>query len=128
VTDEYERLSAYGTQLVLTHARLRDMLDDLRDGIYPGDELATHCLAFCDALTEHHTDEDVNVFPLLAARHPELRAFLAQLRQDHAIISGLLAGVRQDDPEALSALAAVLETHFRGEEKRLVAVLNEVRG
>ena len=124
--DEYDRLTAYGTQLILTHARLRDMLDDLRDGVYPGDELATHCLAFCDAVTEHHTDEDTTVFPLLAARHPELRDFLARLRQDHAIIAGLVRGVRQDDPEALSALAAVLETHFRGEEKRLVTVLNEV--
>ncbi|MEU4240408.1 hemerythrin domain-containing protein [Actinoplanes sp. NPDC026619] len=128
MNDEYERLTAYGTQLILTHARLRDLLEDLRDGIYPGDELATHCIAFCDALTEHHTDEDANVFPLLAARHPELRGFLAQLRQDHAIISGLVRGVRQDDPEALSALAAVMETHFRGEEKRLVTVLNEIGG
>jgi Hemerythrin HHE cation binding domain len=124
--DEYERLTAYGTQLILTHARLRDMLDDLRDGIYPGDELATHCIAFCDALSEHHTDEDVNIFPVLAARHPELGEFLTQLRHDHAIISGLVHGVRQDDPQALSALAAVMETHFRGEEKRLVEVLNEI--
>jgi hemerythrin HHE cation binding domain-containing protein len=127
--DEYERLTAYGTQLILTHARLRDMLDDLVDGKADGiEDLTTHCIAFCDALTEHHTDEDDNVFPVLAARHPELRDFLTQLRQDHAIIAGLVRGVRQDDPEALSALAAVMETHFRGEEKRLITVLNEIRG
>ncbi|GAA0575074.1 hypothetical protein GCM10010172_69650 [Paractinoplanes ferrugineus] len=127
--DEYERFAAYGTQMVMTHARLRDMLEDLLEGgVEGGVDLGIHCLAFCTALTEHHTDEDVNVFPMLEARHPELREFLGRLRQDHAVIAGLVRGVRQDDPEALSALAAVMETHFRGEEKRLVEVLNEIRG
>ena len=128
IADERSRLAAYGSQLILTHAHLRDLLDDLRDGIHPADELGVHCLAFCDAVTEHHTDEDDNVFPLLAERHPELRDFLAALRRDHVIIAGMLGRLRAgvEPAETLSGLAAVLETHFRGEEKRLVAVLNAV--
>jgi hemerythrin HHE cation binding domain-containing protein len=128
IADERSRLAAYGSQLILTHARLRDLLDDLRDGIHPTDEPAVHCLAFCDAVTEHHTDEDDNVFPLLVERHPELRDFLAALRRDHVIIAGMIGRLRAgaEPAETLSGLAAVLETHFRGEEKRLVAVLNAV--
>lgn len=113
--DEYTSL---GTLMVLTHARLRDMLDDLRDGL--------PCLEFCSLLTEHHTDEDDNLFPRLAARHPELRQFLDELRRDHQVIASMLPTV-QDDPEALNGLTAVLETHFTGEEKRLTTLLNDLR-
>jgi hypothetical protein len=136
---EYARFLAYGNQLIEIHIGLRDMLADLRDGIVPDADLSTHCLAFCTAVTRHHTGEDTQVFPLLAARHPELREFLAELERDHQVIAGLLtalttaagrlraetgadrvAGIQQE----LDGLAAVLETHFLGEEKRLVAVLN----
>jgi hypothetical protein len=124
--DEYARLVAYGSQLILIHAKLRDLLDDLRDGALPEVDFATHCVAFCAAVTGHHPGEDETAFPLLAARHPELREFLAELRRDHAVIAGMLAGLpgAADRREALDGLAAVLETHFRGEEKRLVDVLN----
>jgi hypothetical protein len=122
--EEYERLAAYGNQMKYVHTRLRDLLDDLRDGVVP---FATHCVAFCAEVTRHHTGEDETVFPLLAARHPELRDFLAELRRDHEVIAGMLERVRTGrDPGELEALAAVLETHFRGEEKRLVEVLNAV--
>jgi hypothetical protein len=131
---EYARFLAYGTQLIEIHIDLRDMLADLREGVVPPAELGTHCLAFCAAVTRHHTGEDTGVFPLLAARHPELRAFLAELERDHQLISGMLARVRtlaerQDRAlidQELDGLAAVLETHFIGEEKRLVAVLNAI--
>ena len=128
IADERARLTAYGSQMILTHVHLRELLEDLRDGVHPDAELGLHCLAFCDAVTEHHTDEDDNVFPLLAARHPELRDFLAALRRDHLVIAGMLGRLRAgaEPAETLSGLAAILETHFRGEEKRLVAVLNTV--
>jgi hypothetical protein len=127
--------------LIEIHIGLRDMLADLREGIVPAAELGAHCLAFCAAVSRHHTGEDTQVFPLLAARHPELRAFLAELQRDHQIIAGLLTRVSKlaeefdgERPAArtaaiqqeLDGLAAVLETHFIGEEKRLVAVLNAV--
>jgi hypothetical protein len=129
---EYARFLAYGNQLIEIHIGLRDLLADLREGVVPDADLGTHCLAFCAAVTRHHTGEDTQVFPLLAARHPELRAFLAELERDHQVIAGLLTRVRAvaarggDVRPELDGLAAVLETHFIGEEKRLVAVLNAV--
>ncbi|AGZ44430.1 hemerythrin domain-containing protein [Actinoplanes friuliensis] len=138
-SSEYARFLAYGTQLLEIHVDLRDMLADLREGVIPERDLATHCLAFCAAVTRHHTGEDTGVFPVLAELHPELRDFLAGLVRDHNQIAHLLGGVgktarllqQEDDPERvirlqeqLNAVAAVLETHFIGEEKRLVAVLN----
>jgi hemerythrin-like domain-containing protein len=124
--EEYVRFAAYGNQLIQVHARLRDLLDDLRDGVVPEPDFAAHCVTFCAAVTEHHTGEDETVFPLLAERHPELRDFLAELRRDHEIIAGLLSRLRSGDEDDLDGLAAVLETHFRGEEKRLTEVLNAV--
>ena len=126
--EEIARFTAYGSQLLLIHAKLRDQLDDLRDGVVPDVDFATHCVAFCAAVTGHHTGEDETAFPLLAARHPELREFLAELRRDHEVIAGMLAALPHaaNRPELLDGLAAVLETHFRGEEKRLVDVLNTV--
>lgn len=71
--------------------------------------------------------------------HIGLRDFLHDLERDHRVISGLLGGVRSlaaglaADPSRaatiraeLDGLAAILETHFIGEEKRLVAVLNAI--
>ncbi len=137
---EYARFLAYGNQLIEIHIGLRDMLADLREGVLPDAELGVHCLAFCAAVTRHHTGEDTQVFPLLAGRHPELRAFLAELERDHQVIAGLLTAVRaaagrlgkggvaahEGVQQELDGLAAVLETHFIGEEKRLVAVLNAI--
>jgi hypothetical protein len=129
---EYARFLAYGNQLIDIHIGLRDMLADLREGLVPDADLGTHCRAFCAAVTRHHTGEDTGVFPLLAERHPELRAFLAELERDHQVIDGLLTGVDAaarggaELRHELDGLAAVLETHFIGEEKRLVAVLNAI--
>jgi hemerythrin-like domain-containing protein len=122
---ERARFRAYGNQLIQAHHELRDMLDDLREGLVPERELAAHCLAFCSAVTRHHTAEDRTLFPVLAARHPELRDFLAGLERDHQIIAGMLTRLA-DGPsqEELNGVAAVLETHFIGEEKRLAGVLN----
>jgi hemerythrin-like domain-containing protein len=138
---EYARFLAYGNQLIEVHADLRDRLADLREGVVPQRDLAAHCLTFCAAVTRHHTGEDTSVFPVLAERHPELRDFLAGLVRDHHVIADLLAGVNaaalrlggEADHERmtwiqreLDGLAAILETHFIGEEKRLVAVLNAI--
>jgi hypothetical protein len=132
ISREHARFLAYGHQLIEIHIGLRDMLADLREGVVPEAELGTHCLAFCAAVTRHHTGEDTGVFPLLAARHPELRSFLAELARDHQVIAGLLTRARAVAGRGgavqaeLDGLAAVLETHFIGEEKRLVAVLNAI--
>jgi hypothetical protein len=133
--DGYTRLTALGNQLIETHVRLLDALDAVRGGAPPPRELADHCLAFCAAVTRHHTEEDTTVFPLLAARHPELRDVLDGLERDHRMAAGMLTRVAElardldtDGARAeLDGLAALLESHFIWEEKRLVAALDAVR-
>src|SRR5688500_7081102 len=127
--EEWARFRAYGNQLIDIHVRLRDQLDDLRDGVLPERDFGLHCLAFCAAVSRHHTAEDATVFPILAARHPELRDFLAGLERDHQVIAGMLARIAAMPGKAeLDGLAAILETHFRGEEKRLAGVLDALDG
>jgi hypothetical protein len=140
------RLTAFGTQLIAVHDWLRDQLDDLRDGFdnpqgvrVPAHELRAHCLTFCSAVTRHHTGEDAGAFAVLSERFPQLRPVIAELERDHVIISGLLyrlsdlvASTPADPtPEQLSAarvelegLAALLESHFTYEERKLVAALD----
>jgi hemerythrin-like domain-containing protein len=126
------RLAALGNQLIDTHVRLLDALDDLRSGAPPSRELRDHCLAFCAAITRHHTEEDTSVFPMLAARHPELREVLEGLERDHTLVAGMLRRVARlaEDLDAdgaraeLDGAAALLESHFAWEEKRLVTALN----
>ena len=122
---ERTRFRAYGNQLIGAHLRLREMVEDLYDALDDGRDLRLHCLTLCTAVTRHHTAEDANVFPLLAARHPELASFLAELRRDHEIIAGMLTRLEAATTyEELDGLSAVLETHFIGEEKRLAGVLD----
>jgi hemerythrin-like domain-containing protein len=125
---------ALGRQLIETHAALLDALDLLRDGALAPNELATHCVAFCAAVTTHHTGEDATVFPALAARHPELREVLAGLQRDHEMIATILRKASAlaadlDAPGArgeLDGLAAILESHFAWEERRLAAALDKL--
>ncbi|MER8038127.1 hemerythrin domain-containing protein [Streptomyces hydrogenans] len=147
-----DRLTAFGNQLVDVHlwlreelARLRSGLDTFLDGT--GDrprELRAHCLAFCSALTRHHTAEDGGVFPALAEAHPELRPVLDELAHDHvqveeilvrlqALLDGLPAApdaplVPEEEARRVSGeldgLIALVESHFTYEEKKLVAALN----
>lgn len=132
--DDYGRLTALGNQLIETHVRLLDALDDLRDGNPPHRELADHCMAFCAAVTRHHTEEDTTVFPALAERHPELRDVLDGLERDHRMVAGMLQRAVElaqrldaDGTRAeLDGLAALLESHFTWEEKRLVGALNDL--
>jgi hypothetical protein len=131
-SETHGRIAALGNQLIDTHVRLLDALDDVRAGRGPARELADHCLAFCAAVTEHHTGEDRTVFPMLAARHPDLRDLLDGLERDHEHIARMLRRVAElsADLDAagaraeLDGLAALLESHFRWEEKRLVPLLN----
>ena len=133
-SDRYERFTALGNQLIDIHHRLLDAVDDLRAGGPPARDLAEHCLAFCAAVTRHHTGEDTTVFPELARRFPELREVLAGLERDHEIMAGMLRRVSAlagalDTAGALAeldGLAALLESHFAWEEKRLAAVLNSL--
>ena len=88
---------------------------------------------FCAALGGHHEGEDRNLFPAIATQHPELRETLHYLRQDHSMIgyllSGLSAAVARDAPpdeltRHLEGVSAIMESHFRYEERQLLAVLD----
>jgi hemerythrin-like domain-containing protein len=143
------RLAAFGHQLIEVHiwlreelARLREDVDSFLDGRgEPPRELRAHCLTFCSALSRHHTGEEEGAFPVLASRFPELRPVLEELERDHHMVAAILRRLEElprelraepDPAEArrvgaeLDGLAALLESHFVWEEKRLVAALNSL--
>ncbi|MFI7467932.1 hemerythrin domain-containing protein [Nonomuraea sp. NPDC049646] len=131
------RLAAFGNQLIDVHLRLREELARLRDTAGRGGslrDLRTHCLAFCSAITIHHTGEDATAFPVLAAEFPELRPVLEELSRDHEQVATILRDLEtllaadapgpRDVRTELDGLSALLESHFVYEEKRIVAALN----
>jgi deazaflavin-dependent oxidoreductase (nitroreductase family) len=135
------RLRGLGTELAEIHAWLRGQLAELREetGTAPGGageavaRLRTHCLAFCQALTVHHTGEDGYGFPALEARFPALAPVLAELRAQHVVVARLHREMEAlvtaaPDPDTVRAgldrLSAELEEHFRHEEETLSAALN----
>ncbi|PPK60545.1 hemerythrin domain-containing protein [Actinokineospora auranticolor] len=142
-----DRLTAFGTQLLEAHIWLREMLEDLSDAVddyidgkgLPPRDLRAHCLTFCTALDRHHKGEDAVAFPAIAHDYPELRGVLATLRTDHNQLDWLMQGLRKvldalpDEPDPatsakarqeITALSAVMLTHFIYEEKKIVAALN----
>ncbi|MFE9652312.1 hemerythrin domain-containing protein [Micromonospora sp. NPDC006431] len=136
-----ERLTALGTQLIEIHHWLREELARLRASLDSPDgagaglsrELRAHCVGFCAALDRHHTGEDAGAFRVLAEQVPELRPVLAQLSEDHRVVADLLRRVdallagAADGPAVraeLDGLAALLESHFSYEERKLVAALD----
>ncbi|TCC46795.1 hemerythrin domain-containing protein [Kribbella capetownensis] len=126
------RLQGFGNQLVAFHDQLRDQIDVLREQDAPdGKDLLTHCLAFCGALTRHHTGEDEGAFMVLAEEYPDLRPVLEELARDHLIIAAALQrleNLAELDPaerkRELDTVAALMETHFTYEERKLVTALN----
>lgn len=145
-----DRLRRLGDELVAIHDRLRGDLRQVRqqveDGTAPthsGSSLSAHCLAFCSALTEHHTGEDAGAFPKLAAQFPELAPVITKLEQDHGMMSGLIADLERvvsalaDDPSLqerarllshLDGLTAICDSHFAFEERSIREALNELQG
>ncbi|BCB80742.1 hypothetical protein GCM10022251_01160 [Phytohabitans flavus] len=116
-----DRALGLGDQLVQIHDVLRRDLAALRAGDLPAADLRVHCLAFCGAITAHHTRED-GAFSDFERQMPELGPLLARLRMGHAMIARRLeAGI--DD---LDELAAELEAHFAYEEEHLVPALNKL--
>jgi iron-sulfur cluster repair protein YtfE (RIC family) len=143
------RLTAFGNQLIAIHLWLREELARLRadvDSHLAGSSerprgLQAHCLAFCSALSRHHSAEDDGAFPVLAEQFPQLRPTISELRRDHHLVAGILRSLQGlldglvvgcGPAEALrvrtelDSLAALLESHFVYEEKKLVAALNSL--
>jgi deazaflavin-dependent oxidoreductase (nitroreductase family) len=99
-----------------------------------GAQLRVNCLSFCQGLHNHHTGEDLGMFPVLADRHPEAAPALARLRHEHERIAGLVEELRRTvtaenaDPAAARAeverLTTELEAHLTYEEEQLIPLLD----
>lgn len=136
-SDANGRLTAFGNQLIAVHDWLRNLVDQLRTDIDAVDatDLRAHCLAFCQAITRHHTGEDQDAFRLLRERFPTLAPVLDTLTRDHRQVEELLtrlrelldAGDRVAISRELDGIAVLLESHFFYEEKKIVTALNSLR-
>ncbi|WP_106399460.1 hemerythrin domain-containing protein [Actinocorallia populi] len=138
---EKNRLIAWNREMTAAHERLRRALRLVRDSL-AGDgedpasaraDLLLYCKGFCAALSRHHVSEDVALFPELSARHPELRPTIGKLEQDHGMIASLLGRLERvlasDAPVSevalhLDGISAIMESHFRYEERQLLGILS----
>jgi len=126
---------AWADELRRVHARLREALELACDGDSDLDtekDLLLYCRGFCVALDGHHRAEDAALFPAIVASRPDLAKVISTLSGDHSMIEHLIARLKQAlehgiSPEEkrrhLLGLGAVMETHFRFEEKKLIEVL-----
>ncbi|TDB90195.1 hemerythrin domain-containing protein [Micromonospora fluostatini] len=137
---ERTRLIAWSQEMRTVHERLREALRVTREAVDGGAEaepatrdLLLFCHGFCAALTGHHEGEDRHLFPAIAAAHPQLRDTLRYLKQDHSMIAHLLSGLQAAVERAatpveidrhLEGIAAIMESHFRYEERQLLSVLD----
>ena len=139
-----DRVRALGAELRRLHDRIRDVLDHAREGLDPvagaaalSDDLVLRCHAVCATLGRHHRDEDAALLPWLRREHPGLGEVLDRLEEDHAMIGSLLAELERVVREGaggevvlrhLEGVDAIMESHFRYEERELVPVLDATAG
>ncbi|MFD0633305.1 hemerythrin domain-containing protein [Catenulispora yoronensis] len=106
----HDRAAALSVQLAQAHDELRRRLARIRAGLgerrLTDDSLATHCLAFCSALTAHHHSEDAGMFAGLLDARPDLAPTVAKLVEDHGLIAGILARVADLADRAATAARA----------------------
>ena len=142
VSGDGARAVAWGDELRAVHRRLRDALELARESLEgadpPGDptaDLLVYCRGFCAALDGHHRSEDSALFPEIVAARPDLQPVIDNLRRDHSMIDHLIQGLRaamdrglstEEQIAHLDGIEAVMETHFRYEERQLIAVLDAV--
>lgn len=134
------RITAWAGEMRRVHTRLREALRVTRDAVSSGvpgasaaRELLLYCHGFCAALDDHHRSEDRVLFPAIETAHPELAPVLRALAQDHSMIAHLLGGLQRavnshaapDELDRhLEGIAAIMESHFRYEERQLLVVLD----
>jgi deazaflavin-dependent oxidoreductase (nitroreductase family) len=134
--------SSVGEALKVVHDAFRRELALIRremstsGGTTLGAQLRVNCLTFCAGLHNHHTGEELGMFPVLADRRPEAAPALARLREQHERIAELVeelrrvVGAENAEPEAarveVERLAAELEAHLTYEEEQLVPLLDAV--
>jgi len=135
------RIVAWSAEMRRVHRRLAAALEIARESVAAGEPAApaldplTSCWVFCTALDGHHGGEDAVLFPAVRAVRPELADVLDDLGRDHRMIGHLLMELRHDLASGasgdelvrhLDGIDAVMTTHFRYEEKRLLGVLDEI--
>jgi hypothetical protein len=94
-----------------------------------------YCWGFCAALSGHHRSEDRVLFPRLA-EDPDLAPVIEKLVQDHSSIEHLIGSLQsalergmpaEERLRHLDGIEAVMESHFRYEERQLLDVLDGMR-
>ncbi|MFI0710191.1 nitroreductase/quinone reductase family protein [Streptomyces inhibens] len=99
-----------------------------------GAQLRVNCLTLCQGLHNHHTGEDLGMFPMLDRNHPELGPALERLRQEHEKLAVLLAELQRvistegADPQLVLSeverLTDEVERHLTYEEEQLIPVFD----
>lgn len=138
----HDRATAWSAQLAQAHNTLRHRLREVQAALgatssaeSPGD-MVTHCLAFCQALTTHHTGEDAGLFDELRRVRPDLASVIDNLIDDHSLIASIIARISSLAGEAqhaepqrireisneLDGLAAIMESHFTYERRISAAI------
>ncbi|MFE6736289.1 hemerythrin domain-containing protein [Microbacterium sp. NPDC057650] len=133
------RFSAWSDELRRVHARLREALQVTGEALAAGEQAAPStrdlllfCRGFCSALDAHHRGEDRSLFPAIEREHPDLAPVLRKLEQDHSMMAHLIGGLQSavdsgaapaDLSRHLDGLGAIMESHFRYEERQLLTVL-----
>jgi hemerythrin-like domain-containing protein len=133
---EKSRLVAWNREMRAVHSRLREILQLVRTSLdapeLPARELLLYCHGFCVALSRHHLAEDAVLFPELSAQHPDLGDTIRRLQQDHSMIAHLITQLEHTVATAGSAeqlalhvegIGAIMESHFRYEERQLLGIL-----
>lgn len=137
------RFVAWSSELRRVHQQLREAMRVSRqaaetDGSmqHASRDLLLLCHGFCVALDAHHTGEDRALFPAIERAHPEVATVLRALERDHSMIAHLLGELeaavnRSAAPAELSGhlegVAAIMENHFRYEERQLLTILESLR-
>jgi deazaflavin-dependent oxidoreductase (nitroreductase family) len=111
-------------------ALLRKEMSEAEAGL--GAQLRVNCLTFCHGLHNHHSGEDLMLFPALAERHPQAAGALERFREEHERIAVLVEELREavgggDTAVAraeVERLAAELEAHLAYEEEQLMPLLD----
>jgi deazaflavin-dependent oxidoreductase (nitroreductase family) len=130
---------SFGEAIKVVHDAFRRELTQIRKEMSSGTstlgaQLRVNCLTFCQGLHNHHTGEDLGMFPVLADRHPNAAPTLARLREEHERIAALVEDLRRavtaEDTDRDTARAEVerltteLEAHLTYEEQQLIPLLD----
>ena len=134
--------TSFGEAIKVVHDAFRRELALIRGemntgeetGVALGAQLRINCLTFCQGLHNHHTGEDLALFPLVTERHPGAAPAVARLREEHEQIAELVEKLREAitdkdaNPTAVRAevnrLTTALEAHLTYEEEELIPLFD----